>query len=563
MALLVRLGASLITLFGSAFSNTTAQGAAPLTIVTGTLLGSGGHPMKLAHARLLQAHDRGTVAETTVDPQGRYALATRITGAFYLDFTGVDHMRTMVPVVLQRSTTIEVDVYLQRYPYTDSLGQVAAIGDWNRFDPHTGRQLVKQPDGDYTVEVESTADTVAYQLLNLTPGASINGTDAIRYAYDGRGNYWSVIWTNGGRGTIVLDPRLLDRRPSEQRVTFRDRGSSAARLYQLVDTLDQWQQRYFDSSKARGVSGRSSFAPVVQDVTARLIRERDPLLRQILLCSRLQWAYRGAPLDSSLAARILRGVPPSSLVWSFPTFGEPADMVFAYARLTNAQATPDGAMRDSAAVRSGLAYLDSVVAQHPDLSVQTAALSSAVFLAIGIQHRDQANHYYERLVANYPDAPLVPILKARLAPDRVLRVGATVPDFRLFSLNDSTVVYTREGMLNKVYLLEFWATWCKPCLDDMPYLHQAYDSLHDQGLEILSVSLDGSPSDVTKFRAGKWRMPWLHAFVHGGFHNPEMRQFEVLFLPRTALVDRYGKILAVDEDLRGEKLMAVVRRALP
>lgn len=565
MILPIRIIASLVTLLGSVFNVASAQGA-HLTVVTGTLRGADGRPMKLAHARLLRAHRRGAVVESVVGPDGRYALATTTTGAFYLDLTGVDHLGAMVPLVLQRPTTIDLDVQLRRYPYTDSLDRVVAIGDWNHFDFRTGRPMVKQSDGRYILEVEAPADTVAYQLLNLTPHRSINGTDAIRYAYDGTGDYRSVIWAEKGRATIVLDPRLLDRPPGEQRVTFRNPGSPTALLYKLTSMLDQWQKSYFDSSRAvasTGASVRFDFAPIVEEVTEQLARERDPLLRQILLCSRLPWAKRGAPLDSALAARIVREVPPSSLVWSFRDFGEPSDLAFAYARRSDARTTYDDARQDSAAVRSTLAYLDSVVALHPDRDVQADALSSAVFLAQGVEQREQANQYYVRLLAEYPDAPLIQVLKARFAPDRVLRVGASVPDFRFASLTDSTVALTRDAMLGKVYLLEFWAVWCKPCIDDMPYLHQAYDSLHTKGFQILSVSLDGDPADVSRFRAGQWRMPWLHAFARGGFRNPAVRQFEIVFIPRRALVDRDGKILAVDEELRGEKLMAILHRVVP
>jgi thiol-disulfide isomerase/thioredoxin len=521
--------------------------------------------MNLAHARLRRAHGRSVVAETVVGPHGRFALATTATGAFYLDFTGVNHVRTMVPVVLQRSATIDLDVRLQRYPYNDSLDRVTAIGDWNHFDPRTGRPLVKQSDGRYTLDIETTADTVAYQLLNLTSDRSINGTDGIWYTYDGGGDYRSVIRADQGRATIVLDPRTLNRRPSEPRVAFRVRSSPPARLYELASRLDQWQRSYLDSSRAIGSTQgwvRFDFAPVVDELTSRLFRARDSTLRQILLCSRLGWARRGAPLDSALSARIVREVPPSSFVWSFREFGDPSDMVLPYARMTDVRTTYDDATRGSAAVRTTLGYLDSVANHHSDPAVQADALGSAALLATGVGLRDRANHYYARLVAEHPDAPLIPVLRARFAADRVWRVGAAAPDFRLPSLTDSMVAYTGDDMLGKVYLLEFWATWCKPCIDDMPYLHEAYDSLHTKGLEILSVSLDGDRADVTKVRARRWSMPWLHAFARGGFHDPQMRRLEITFLPRRALVNRNGTILAVDEDLRGEKLMETLRQAL-
>src|SRR2546430_7162682 len=89
----------------------------------------------------------------------------------------------------------------------------------------------------------------------------------------------------------------------------------------------------------------------------------------------------------------------------------------------------------------------------------------------------------------------------------------------------------------------------------MPYLHAAYDSLHAKGLEILSISLDRDPGDVTRFVAGQWKMPWLHAFARGGVSNAATRQVGVLFVPRMAPVGPGGAIPAVDGDPRGEEAL--------
>jgi thiol-disulfide isomerase/thioredoxin len=230
------------------------------------------------------------------------------------------------------------------------------------------------------------------------------------------------------------------------------------------------------------------------------------------------------------------------------------------------QRHPRGTARDfkddSTATPLALAYLDSMVARNPDPRVQSDALSTAVQLAMSVKQVERGNNYFIRLQSEFPDASMLRFLQAKYAPDRVLRVGIAVPSFHFAGLTDSTQSYTRESMLGKVYLLDFWATWCGPCIGDMPYLHATFDSLHAKGFEILSVSLDQDPGDVTKFLSGEWKMPWQHAFARGGFNNASMRQFEIVFIPRMALVGRDGNIIAVDSDLRGEKILPTVRQAL-
>src|SRR5437867_2761658 len=80
------------------------------------------------------------------------------------------------------------------------------------------RRMIKQPDGRYTLDVETSDDTVAYQLLGVTKEKrSINGTSSDRFFYDGGGDYRSVLRVEKGKTTIVFDPRRLQRRSGERR----------------------------------------------------------------------------------------------------------------------------------------------------------------------------------------------------------------------------------------------------------------------------------------------------------------------------------------------------------
>src|SRR6267378_3410081 len=133
----------LATLLVVSATSLTAQRSAPVTLITGTLVGADGKAMPIADVHLQPAAENGVVAEAKVAPDGRFALATTQTGAFYLVLTGVNHHSASVPLLLDRPTTIAVDVQLARYRYTDSLEKVTAIGDWNHFNFDTGRPLVK------------------------------------------------------------------------------------------------------------------------------------------------------------------------------------------------------------------------------------------------------------------------------------------------------------------------------------------------------------------------------------------------------------------------------------
>jgi thiol-disulfide isomerase/thioredoxin len=209
-----------------------------------------------------------------------------------------------------------------------------------------------------------------------------------------------------------------------------------------------------------------------------------------------------------------------------------------------------------------LNHYERIADAQADSFVQVIALLNAVYAARELHDDVRMNADYQRLVTNYGDDPTVRYAKSMFASNRVLRVGAQIPDFSYAALDDTTTHYTRQSLLGKVYLLDFWATTCGPCVMEMKYLHAARDSLAGLGLEILSVSMDERAEDVRKFRQGEWKMPWLNAFAPGGWENAEVKKMEILGIPRAALVGRDGRILAVDEQLRADSLIPTIRRNL-
>lgn len=111
-------------------------------------------------------------------------------------------------------------------------------------------------------------------------------------------------------------------------------------------------------------------------------------------------------------------------------------------------------------------------------------------------------------------------------------------------------------------MIDFWATWCGPCVGEMEALHKAYAKFKDKNFVILSVSFDASPQDVLKFRQDKWQMPWLHAFADQGFDSKMAKDFETIGIPHPILVDTAGTIVATEEDLRGESLEKTLEKYL-
>ncbi len=138
----------------------------------------------------------------------------------------------------------------------------------------------------------------------------------------------------------------------------------------------------------------------------------------------------------------------------------------------------------------------------------------------------------------------------------------TVPEFIFISMDDSTRVITSESLRGRVYLVDFWATWCPPCVEELPTLTRLHERWHARGFDIVSLSFDATPARVRSFRTKHAAMPWLHGHVAGGFSDALCAVFGVQNIPHMLLVDRDGTIITASDDLRGEALERAVDAAM-
>ena len=141
-----------------------------------------------------------------------------------------------------------------------------------------------------------------------------------------------------------------------------------------------------------------------------------------------------------------------------------------------------------------------------------------------------------------------------------LTAGGTLPDlsFKDFSGHTRTLSEFR----GKYVLLDFWATWCGPCVGDMPHLRQIYDRFHARGLEIVGMNGDEDEPKAREMIAEK-SLGWIHA-TYASIRQTLERSFRIRAWPAYVLLDREGKILSSrDEDLRGAALDRTLERLMP
>jgi thiol-disulfide isomerase/thioredoxin len=116
--------------------------------------------------------------------------------------------------------------------------------------------------------------------------------------------------------------------------------------------------------------------------------------------------------------------------------------------------------------------------------------------------------------------------------------------------------WTNEDLRGRVVLLDFWATWCAPCLAELPRLKTLRNRHDRRDFEILGISLDAVSRQTLVSWLNRNRIEWPQVHERGGYSGETARKFGIDRLPRSILVDRDGSIAAID--LRGDALVSRV-----
>lgn len=155
-----------------------------------------------------------------------------------------------------------------------------------------------------------------------------------------------------------------------------------------------------------------------------------------------------------------------------------------------------------------------------------------------------------------PQSRLDPQREAAFAAVGIV-IGKPFPAFAGRTVDGAA--FSLDQWRGKVVLIDFWATWCGPCIKEMPAVKALHQAHHDRGFEVIGVSLDQDKEALQKGIAAMG-LTWPHLFDGGAWDTLLAKKCAVRSIPTTFLIGKDGTLLATN--LRGETLAAGVAAAL-
>ncbi|HRI47803.1 MAG TPA: hypothetical protein PK559_11910, partial [Ignavibacteriaceae bacterium] len=422
------------------------------TIITGKLLGYDNKPMKSANVSVRTITYTKAFHTTQADSKGNFNLTLSRKGFFYLVFSGVDHSPIELPILNDIYKTINVTIKLKHNEYDNDFSDLAVIGDFNKFSFSEPIDMLMEKNGTYSVDIDYSGDSLRYQILGLVEGRSVNGIESIGFEFDGESDYRSIILTKNKKAKISVNPKKLVNKKSEEKIDLDDNLKFENEIFKR-HTIDQRLIANYTKSFSTFVSKGNfpddfiyNWAPYKLELEQLISSSENKRVKDFLILlytNLLQYNVEG--IDTSLFRYIIKEIPLDSYLWSQKTYV-----------LTKALSYFNQEER--------LEFAEKIIQSNTDENTRVAVLVNEFLYYRSENNEPLEKLFYEKIINEFSASPLAEMLQKQFNPDREIKYGKELPSFKFESLYDSTKFFTNDNFRGTVFLIDFWAEWCKPCL---------------------------------------------------------------------------------------------------
>ncbi|MGO2359171.1 MAG: redoxin domain-containing protein [Mesonia sp.] len=265
----------------------------------------------------------------------------------------------------------------------------------------------------------------------------------------------------------------------------------------------------------------------------------------------------GTIYKDSLQASHLKGGENQKLLYNYLTFiseqGKKANDLGKRFRDPSLQKNPEIAksMREERAIltKKEHEFRENLIKDNPNSLVSILVLSDMIGMNINPNADKKA--LFNSLSKKAKSSPSGKKIEKYLEANQDISIGSKAPGFSAKTPEGEEL--SLEGALGKITIIDFWASWCKPCRIENPNVVKLYNKYHDKGLNIIGVSLD------KKTQKDKWlkaieddKLAWQHVSNLEYWNEPIAKLYNVRSIPATFILDEDGNIIA--KNLRGKRL---------
>ena len=203
-----------------------------------------------------------------------------------------------------------------------------------------------------------------------------------------------------------------------------------------------------------------------------------------------------------------------------------------------------------------MVFKKKMISENPSSYVSVLVLTD--MQSMGAPTSDLKEHY-EMLSEEIRQQPLAKTLKTGLDKRSAVEIGSKAPQFSGPDPNGNELAL--ENLMGKVTLIDFWAAWCKPCRDENPNIVKVYNKYHEQGFNIIGISLDREEQRDRWLKAIEDdKLTWPQISSLQFWEEPIAQLYGVRAIPAAFILDENGVIVATN--VRGDDLEKKVKELL-